>query len=119
MPITTCAKPPWLMTHLRRRSMIPNAMASAAAALVYMNIGTMGGTRSTRAISGKRTGSNFSRPAEVQVTLEPPVMRRSSAIGGHLLAHRAAALLARLRMAATYRAFDTCAWHYGTEGLRE
>src|SRR5258707_10020544 len=37
-----------------------------------MNIGTMGRTRSTRAISEKRTGSNFSKSAEVQDTLELP-----------------------------------------------
>src|SRR5258705_13523506 len=55
---------------LRKQSMILIATASAAAALVYMNIGTMGRTRSTRAISEKRTGSNFSRSAEFQATLE-------------------------------------------------
>src|SRR5690349_1513271 len=70
MPITTCGNLPWLMTHLPRRSMIPNATASDAAALVYTNIGTMGRTRSTRAISENRTGSNFSKP-EVRNIVEP------------------------------------------------
>src|SRR5258707_4444489 len=70
MPITTCANLPWLMTHLRRRSMILNATASDAAALAYTNIGTMGQTRSTRAISEKRKGSNFSK-SEVRNVLEP------------------------------------------------
>jgi hypothetical protein len=50
--------------------MILNATASDAAALAYTNIGTMGQTRSTRAISEKRTGSNFSK-SEVRNTLEP------------------------------------------------
>jgi len=50
--------------------MIPNAMGSDAAALVYTNIGTMGQTRSTRAISEKRTGSSFSK-SEVHNMLEP------------------------------------------------
>src|SRR5580692_11663989 len=72
MPITTCANLPWRMTHLRRRSMILNATASDASALVYMNIGTMERTKSTRAISEKRTGSNFSK-SEVRNILEPPL----------------------------------------------
>jgi hypothetical protein len=50
--------------------MILNATASDAAALAYTNIGTMGQTRSTRAISEKRTGSNFSR-SEVRNIVEP------------------------------------------------
>src|ERR1700731_3638748 len=58
------------MTHLPRRSMILNATASHAAALAYTNIGTMGRTRSTRATSEKRTGSNFSK-LEVRNILEP------------------------------------------------
>src|SRR3984957_6385098 len=70
MPITTCANLPWQMTHLRRRSMIPNATASDAAALAYTNIGTMGPIRSTRAISEKRAGSSFSK-FEVRNILEP------------------------------------------------
>src|SRR5258708_35370355 len=70
MPITTCANLPWRMTHLRRLSMILNATASDAAALAYKNIGTMGQIRSTRAISEKRTGSNFSK-SEVRNILEP------------------------------------------------
>src|SRR5580704_7174437 len=59
MPITTCANLPWPMTHRRRLYTILNATASAAAALAYTNIGTMGQIRSIRAISEKRTGSNF------------------------------------------------------------
>src|SRR6202007_1435474 len=76
MPITTCANLPWRMTHLRRLSMILNATASDAAALAYTNIGTMGQIRSTRAISEKRTGSNFSE-SEVRNILEPslPLIR--------------------------------------------
>src|ERR1700675_581066 len=70
MPITTCGNLPWRMTHLRRLSMILNATASDAAALAYTNIGTMGQTRSIRAISEKRTGSNFSK-SEVRNILEP------------------------------------------------
>src|SRR6266436_7652049 len=70
MPITTCANLPWRMTRLRRLSMILNATASDAAASAYTNIGTMGQTRNTRAISEKRTGSNFSKP-EVRNILEP------------------------------------------------
>src|ERR1700751_1793225 len=70
MPRTTCANLPWRTTHLRRLSMILNATASDAAALAYTNIGTMAQTRSTRAISEKRTGSNFSK-SEVQNILEP------------------------------------------------
>src|SRR5277367_6714986 len=54
-------KPLWLMIRLRRRSTILNAMASDAAALAYMSIGTMERTRSTQAISERRTGSSFSR----------------------------------------------------------
>src|SRR5579859_3320700 len=69
MPITTCANLPWLMTHLRRLSMIPNATASDAAALVCTNIGTVGRKRSTRAISEERTGSNFFK-SEVRNMLE-------------------------------------------------
>src|ERR1700728_2430391 len=52
--------------------MILNATASDAAASVYMSIGTMGRTRSTRAISEKRTGSNFSWSVEIKETLELP-----------------------------------------------
>src|SRR6266446_3932928 len=70
MPITTFANLPWRMTRLRRLSMILNATASDAAALAYTNIGTMGQIRSTRAISEKRTGSNFSK-SEVRNILEP------------------------------------------------
>jgi hypothetical protein len=70
MPITTCANLPWLMTQLRRRSMILNATASDAAALACTNIGTMGLKGSIRAISEKRTGSNFSR-SKVRNILEP------------------------------------------------
>src|SRR5260370_28717282 len=70
MPITTCANLPWRMARLRRLSMILNATASDAAALAYTNIGTVGQTRSTRAISEKRTGSNFSK-SEVRNILEP------------------------------------------------
>jgi hypothetical protein len=55
-----------------RLSMILNATASGAAALAYTNIGTMGQTRSTRAISEKRTGSNFSK-SKVRNILEPPL----------------------------------------------
>src|ERR1700722_1346398 len=60
MPTIICARPPWLMIRLRRRSTIPSAPASDAAALVYMSTGTMERTRSTQAISEKRTGSSFS-----------------------------------------------------------
>src|SRR5271170_800642 len=74
MPMTTCANLPWRMTHLRRLSMILNATASDAAALAYTNIGTMGQIRSTRAISEKRTGSNFSK-SEVRNILEPSLPR--------------------------------------------
>src|SRR4029077_13859950 len=70
MPITTCANLPWRTTHLRRLCMIPNATASDAAALAYTNIGTMGQTRNTRAISEKRTGSNSSK-SEVRNIFEP------------------------------------------------
>jgi hypothetical protein len=70
MPITTCANLPWRMTHLRKLSMILTAMASDAAALAYTNIGTIGQTRSTRAISEKRTGSNSSK-SEMRNMLEP------------------------------------------------
>src|SRR6202030_1211484 len=77
MPITTCANLPWRMTHLRKLSMILNATAFDAAALAYTNIGTMGPIRSTRAISDKRTGSNFSK-SEVQNILE----RSLALIGG-------------------------------------
>src|SRR5690349_4720167 len=70
MRITTCVNLPWRTTRLRRHSMILNATASDAAALAYTNIGTMGQIRSTRAISEKRTGSNFSR-SEVRNILEP------------------------------------------------
>jgi hypothetical protein len=56
--------------HLRRLFMIRNAMGSDAAALAYTNIGTMEQTRSTRAISEKRTGSSSSK-SEVRNTLEP------------------------------------------------
>src|SRR5260370_18716841 len=66
MPITTCANLLWLTIHLRRRSMILNATASDAAASVYMSIGIMGRTRSTRAVSEKRMGSNFSGSAEIK-----------------------------------------------------
>jgi hypothetical protein len=38
-----------------------NAMASDAAALAYTNIGTMGQTRSTRAIWEKPKGLNFAK----------------------------------------------------------
>jgi hypothetical protein len=38
MPITTCANLLWPATHIRRRCMILNAMASDAAASVYMSI---------------------------------------------------------------------------------
>src|SRR6201984_1497764 len=72
MPITTCANLPWRMTRLRKLCMILNATASDAAALAYTNIGTMERTRSTRAISEKRTGSNFSK-SEVRNILEPPL----------------------------------------------
>src|SRR5580658_7094106 len=72
MPITTCANLPWRMTHLRRLSMILSATASDAAALAYTNIGTMGQTRSTRAISEKPTGSNCSKSeSEMRNILEP------------------------------------------------
>jgi hypothetical protein len=50
-----------------------NATASDAAASVYMSIGIMGRTRSTRAISEKRTGLNFSK-SEVQNMLELPLI---------------------------------------------
>src|ERR1700683_1520302 len=70
MPIIICANLPWRMTRLRRLSMILNATASDAAALAYTNIGTMGQTRSTRAISEKPTGSNFFE-SEVRNMLEP------------------------------------------------
>src|ERR1700740_3414223 len=70
MPITTCANLPWRMTHLRRLCMILNATASGAAALAYTSIGTMGQTRSTRAISENRTGSNFSK-SEVRNIVKP------------------------------------------------
>src|ERR1700732_3722947 len=70
MPITTFVNLPWRMTRLRRLSMILTAPASDAAALAYTNIGTMGQTRSTRAISERRTGSNFSK-SEVRNMLEP------------------------------------------------
>src|SRR5260370_16641343 len=69
MQITNCANLPWRMTRLRRLSMILNATASDAAALAYTNIGTMGQIRSIRAISERRTGSNFSK-SEVRSTLE-------------------------------------------------
>src|ERR1700691_5563495 len=74
MPITTCANLPWRMIHLRRLSMILNATESDAAALACMNIGTMGQTRSTRAISEKRAGSSSSKSevrSEVRNRLEP------------------------------------------------
>src|SRR5579871_4277720 len=61
MPTIICANLLWLTTHLRKRSMILNATASDAAASVYMSIGIMGRTRSTRAISERHTGSSFSR----------------------------------------------------------
>src|SRR3984885_9715895 len=61
MPIITCANLPWQMTRLRRPSTTLNATASAAAALAYTNIGTMGLTRSTHAIWEKRKGLNFSK----------------------------------------------------------
>ena len=77
MQIITCVNLPWRTTRLPRLSMIPNAMASDAAALAYTNIGTMGQIRSTRAISEKRTGSNFSK-SEVRNLLEPLLPR----IGG-------------------------------------
>src|SRR5271155_2434731 len=70
MPITTCANLPWRMTHLRKLCMILNATAFDAAALAYTNIGAMGQIRSTRAISEKSTGSNFSK-SEVRNILEP------------------------------------------------
>ena len=52
---------PTQMIHLRRLSMILNATASDAAVLAYTSIGTMGKTRSTRAIWEKRTESSFSK----------------------------------------------------------
>jgi len=58
------------MIRLRRLSMILNATASDAAVLAYTNIGTTEKTRSTRAISEKRTESNFSK-SEVRNVLEP------------------------------------------------
>src|SRR5580658_5138480 len=78
MPITTCANLPWQTIHLRRLSMILNATASDAAALAYTNIGTMGQTRSTRAISEKRTGSSFSK-SEVRNIVEPSLPHRGVA----------------------------------------
>src|SRR5580700_11339274 len=90
MPITTCANLPWRMTHLRRLSMILNATASDAAALAYTNIGTMGQTRSTRAISEKRTGSSFSK-SEVRNILEPSL----PLIGGVATADRLSVLRER------------------------
>jgi hypothetical protein len=67
--LTTCANLPWRMTHLRRLSMILNAAASDAATFGHTDIGTMGQTRSARAISEKRAGSHFSR-SEVRNILE-------------------------------------------------
>jgi hypothetical protein len=54
----------WQTIRLRRRSTIQNAMAYDAAASGYLSIGTMERTKSTRAISEKRTGSSFSRWAD-------------------------------------------------------
>ena len=94
MPITTCANLLWLTTHLRRRSMILNATASDAAASVYMSIGIMGRTRSTRAISEKRTGSNFSWSVEIKDTLELPQHSGVAASVIRQWARRAASQLA-------------------------
>src|ERR1700739_197302 len=64
MQTTIFAKPLWLTIRLRRRSMIPNAMASAAAALAFMSIGTMEQRRSTREILEKRMESNCFKSAD-------------------------------------------------------
>src|SRR5579863_3060849 len=93
MPITICANLLWLTTHLRRRSMIRNATASDAAASVYTSIGTMGRTKSTRAISKKRTGSTFCWSAEIEDTLKLTLHRGVSASVVRLQARRAASQL--------------------------
>jgi hypothetical protein len=93
MPITTCANLLWLTTHLRRHSMILNATASDAAASVYMSIGIMGRTKSTRAISEKRTGSTFSKSAEITDTLALPQYSGVAASVVRLWARRAASQL--------------------------
>ena len=64
------------MIHLRRLSMILNATASDAAALAFTNIGTMGQTRSTRAISEKRAGSSFSKSEACNVCGTYSIRRR-------------------------------------------
>jgi hypothetical protein len=64
MQATTSAKRQLQTIRLRRRSTIQNAMAYDAAASGRVSIGTMERTRSTRAISEKRTGSTFSRCAD-------------------------------------------------------
>jgi hypothetical protein len=75
------------MPTMTSRSMILNATASDAAALAYTNIGTMGQIRSTRAVSEKRTGSNFSK-SEVRNIREPSL----PVIGGVTTADRLSVL---------------------------